>query len=148
MIQIHSIDNQNTIELNSSNQYFDIYSDDKYIFLPNEIKNIKINIKTATYNDRFLYFLLNDKLQSIFNILNNSLDLFAINGNIVLEIYNKTDKTIIINSHQKFFTLHSDYLFNKNRISSIITKNNKKNINNLIFDHKIELKNNNLIFFN
>ena len=94
MIHIHSIDNQSSIELNSSNQCFDIYSDNKYIFLPNEIKNIKINIKTATYNDRFLYFLLNDKLQSIFNIINSSLDLFSINGFIILDIHNKTNKTI------------------------------------------------------
>lgn len=149
MIQIHRLDNQNTIELNSSNQYYDIYSDNKYIFLPNEIKQIQINIKTATYNDRFLYFLMNDKLQSIFNIINNNnLDFYSINGYIVLDIQNKTDKTIIINSYQKFIILHSDYLFNKSKINQIILKNNKKNINNLIFDHKIELKNNNLIFFN
>jgi|LakMenE01Jun11ns_1017448.scaffolds.fasta_scaffold9811884_2 hypothetical protein len=148
MIQIHRLDNQNTIELNSSNQYYDIYSDKKYIFLPNEIKQIQINIKTATYNDRFLYFLMNDKLQSIFNIINNSLDFYSINGYIILDIQNKTDKNIIINSYQKFITLHSDYLFNKSKINQIFLKIYKKNINNLIFDHNIELQNNNLIFFN
>ena len=129
-----------------NNNIFYIYSREKYNFQPYECKIIYIYLIFYKKSDKFLYFNLDDRLQSIFN-LNQYIFKDDIKNTLSLEIHNKTDKNIIINQNEKLFKISSDYIIQMNKYIKQIDNIKNKNINDLISDKNIELSNNNLLFY-
>lgn len=146
MINYHSMDIPENIEY--INNIYYLYSREQYIFQPYENKVISIYLVFNIKRDNFIYFNVDNRLQSIFNldkyIFTDPNNKFTVS----LEIYNKTNKTIIINKNEKFIQFYSDYLTNDDKYYTRINKEKNKNINDLIFENVIELKNNSIIFFN
>ena len=145
MINYHSMDVPENIKY--LNNIYYLYSREKYIFQPYENKIISIYLVFNIKKDNFIYFNVDNRLQSIFNL---DKYIFTINNKftVSLEIYNKTNKTIIINKNEKFLQFYLDYLSNVDKYDKKINKEKNKNINDLIFENAIELKNNSMIFFN
>lgn len=144
MVNYHLMDTYENIKF--INNYYYIFSRDKYIFLPNETKDISIYLIFYIKNDKLLHINIDDRLASIFNLSNY----FYTNNNkitLTLNFINKTNKTIIINKDEKFIKFIEIPKTDFNIYNNNVNKNKNKNINDLINESNIELKNNNLLFY-
>ena len=91
---------------------------------------------------------MNNNIESIFDIVNN---LYSTNleiKNINLLVHNKTNKTIIINENESFIKICEDNLSQLNIVKKKIERLTKKNIDIIVFENIIELKDNILIYKN
>lgn len=148
MVSYSLIDSSNYNLTNDSENNIYIKSYQKLIFQPNEIKVINIPYIFYIKYSYFLYFLMNNNIESVFNIDNyiysNNLEI----KNISLLVHNKTNKTIIINENETIIKICEGHISQLNNIKKKIDHVKKKNINNIIFENIIELKNNILIYKN
>jgi hypothetical protein len=91
---------------------------------------------------------MNNNIESIFDIVNNTYSTNLEVKNINLLVHNKTNKTIIINENENFIKICEDNLSQLNIIKKKIERLTKKNINIIVFENIIELKDNILIYKN
>jgi hypothetical protein len=148
MVSYSLIDTSNYKLVNDSENNIYIKTYQHLIFQPNETKNISIPYIFYINNSNFLYFLMNNNLESIFDIVNSIYSTKMEVKNINLLIYNKTNKTIIINENEKFIKICENNIFDLNNIKKKIERIKNKNINNIIFENIIELQNNVLTYKN
>lgn len=148
MVSYSLIDSSNYNLTNDSENNIYIKSYQKLIFQPNETKIINIPYIFYIKYSYFIYFLMNNNIESIFDIVNNTYSTNLEVKNINLLVHNKTNKTIIINENENFIKICEDNLSQLNIIKKKIERLTKKNINIIVFENIIELKDNILIYKN